>query len=67
MPGLAQREVERGRLVGPRAVAPRDLALRRLREEVEPGEVLGEARERQLARQRQQAVPRPPSLVVDGA
>ena len=51
--GLAQREVERGRLEGPVAVEPGRLPARRRRPLIERGEVVGEAPERPLARQGQ--------------
>jgi hypothetical protein len=51
--GLAQREVERGRLEGPVAVAARDVAHGRVRERVELREVLGEGAKRPAAGQRQ--------------
>src|SRR6185437_10926343 len=44
---LAKREVERGRLIRPGPVATGDLALGRLGEELEAGQVLAEAGERE--------------------
>ena len=51
--GLAQREVERGGLVGPVAPEPREDVLRRRRPLLERREVVGEAPEGPLARERQ--------------
>ena len=51
--GLAQREVERRGLERPVAEAPRAVPRRRLRPELERGEVLAEARQRPLALERQ--------------
>ena len=50
--GLAQREVERGRLEGPAPIAARDLGARRFGEQVERADVLAERRQRPLAGQR---------------
>jgi hypothetical protein len=51
--GLTQREIERGRLERPVAQAQRPAPLRRLRPQLERGEVLAEAPQRPLARQGQ--------------
>ncbi len=51
--GLAQREVERGGLERPAPVAARHVAHRRVREQVELGEALGERPERVRAGERQ--------------
>jgi hypothetical protein len=61
--GLAQREVERRRLERPVAEAQRHVPLRRLRPQLERGEVVAEAGQRPLALERQ----RRPGLVQRGA
>ena len=61
--GLAQREVERRRLERPVAEAQRHVPLRRLRPQLERGEVVAEAGQRPLALERQ----RGPGLVQRGA
>src|SRR5262249_59487342 len=50
---LAKRQVERGRLERPAPHTQRGVPLRRLRPEREPGQVLAEAGQRPLARERQ--------------
>ena len=65
-PRLAQREVERGGLERPGAVEAKLRAGGRLREEVERAQVLGERRERPLARQRRARAGALQRLVVLG-
>jgi hypothetical protein len=61
--GLAQREVERRRLERPLAQAQRHLPLRRLRPQLERGEMIAEVGQRPLALERQGR----PGLVQRGA
>src|SRR5579875_471401 len=63
---LAQREVEGGGLVGPRAVAARDLALGRLREQLERLQALAELGERVLAGEGEHGARLLEDVVVDG-